>query len=556
MSLIKIHMKPNTYRNSFLALTVAGLSVSSLPAAVVNGADGMILGGTGRITDGPIYTDFSVNNATESWRYLNGGYANVFAPVGQFTGYFDNGTPVAFLDLIPLRTGSITIVNPDGSDAFTIDNTYAGGGGATGATGPTGPAGATGPQGPIGLTGATGPAGATGTQGPIGITGATGPAGTPGAIQTASNGLTLQGTDVQLGGTLTKPSAIQLENFPFHFLGGSTYFQGAGATHTLSIGVGYTNGVTSNRIYSDGPVELQSGGNPYQFLVAPSGYIGMGTANPLAPLHIVSTSNTTDFAGSWTSHQRLSPTLQQGTGTYLDRPIGLLVEGGIAAHGEIATTNWITAYQTINFSDRRIKDIEGVSDSKTDLETLNKFSITDYKMKDKITFGETAFKKVIAQEVESVFPQAVTTRKGAIPDVMQASKAVAQGNQVFQLSVPVSKGLAAGDKIQLINARDSRQIATILTREEEVLTVSLQGVADGEEIFVYGREVDDLRAVDYEALSMLNISATQELSKEVSALKAENTRLSTALARMEALEKAVALLEGRSGETVTVSLKK
>jgi hypothetical protein len=34
------------------------------------------------------------------------------------------------------------------------------------------------------------------------------------------------------------------------------------------------------------------------------------------------------------------------------------------------------------------------------------------------------------------------------------------------------------------------------------------------EIFVYGKEVIDFHIVDYEALSTLNISATQELSKK------------------------------------------
>ncbi|WP_262708345.1 hypothetical protein [Chryseobacterium sp. CH21] len=33
-------------------------------------------------------------------------------------------------------------------------------------------------------------------------------------------------------------------------------------------------------------------------------------------------------------------------------------------------------------------------------------------------------------------------------------------------------------------------------------------------LFVYGTEVSDLRTVDYDALSMLNISATQELVKK------------------------------------------
>ncbi|MGB3079840.1 MAG: hypothetical protein WBB31_12225, partial [Saprospiraceae bacterium] len=44
-------------------------------------------------------------------------------------------------------------------------------------------------------------------------------------------------------------------------------------------------------------------------------------------------------------------------------------------------------------------------------------------------------------------------------------------------------------------------------------------------IFVYGKKVDDLLNVDYDAISMLNVSATQELSKQMDILKAANNKL-------------------------------
>ena len=64
----------------------------------------------------------------------------------------------------------------------------------------------------------------------------------------------------------------------------------------------------------------------------------------------------------------------------------------------------------------------------------------------------------------------------------------------------------------------------------------------------------DLKSVDYDAIAMLNVSATQELAKKVEALEAENSQLKaesrrlTAVeqqnaklaAQMEALEKSVA----------------
>jgi hypothetical protein len=96
--------------------------------------------------------------------------------------------------------------------------------GAKGDTGEAGPAGPEGPAGPTGATGPTGPAGAdstvpgpTGPTGPAGPTGATGPAGVVAATspvlynaetQTVSldltaGGITINGTAVALGGTIT-----------------------------------------------------------------------------------------------------------------------------------------------------------------------------------------------------------------------------------------------------------------------------------------------------------------------------------------------------------------
>ena len=66
-------------------------------------------------------------------------------------------------------------------------------------------------------------------------------------------------------------------------------------------------------------------------------------------------------------------------------------------------------------------------------------------------------------------------------------------------------------------------------------------------VFVYGRPSDDVLTVDYDALSMLNLSATQQLAtlikaqqKEIERLKKENAGqsvvISTILDRLSKLE--------------------
>ena len=71
---------------------------------------------------------------------------------------------------------------------------------------------------------------------------------------------------------------------------------------------------------------------------------------------------------------------------------------------------------------------------------------------------------------------------------------------------------------------------------------------EGDKVFVFGREVDDFRNVDYDAIAMLNVSATQQLKKEkdeeVKALRSQNEELQAAsdalISRLQILESKMA----------------
>ena len=58
----------------------------------------------------------------------------------------------------------------------------------------------------------------------------------------------------------------------------------------------------------------------------------------------------------------------------------------------------------------------------------------------------------------------------------------------------------------------------------------------GDKAFVYGKQCLDLKAVDYDAISMLNVSATHELAKQVDELKGENSDLQDQAKRLLAVE--------------------
>ena len=147
--------------------------------------------------------------------------------------------------------------------------------------------------------------------------------------------------------------------------------------------------------------------------------------------------------------------------------------------------------------------------------------------------GNRPQKKVIAQQVESVFPQAVTLKTGIIPDIFTGAK-------TRDGWVMLATDLKVGDKVRLLADKESPVQEVLEVRVGAFRTAFTPKDAD---VFVYGREVDDFRSVDYDAIAMLNVSATQELAKKLEQkdveLEQKDAVIAALEARMSALEKRV-----------------
>jgi len=237
----------------------------------------------------------------------------------------------------------------------------------------------------------------------------------------------------------------------------------------------------------------------------------------------------------------------------------IYTSNAIAAGGNLLSGGLIIAASSVTPSDSRLKNIVGESDTASDLQTLNKIKVTDYTMKDVSALGSGRIKKVIAQQVEEVYPQAIRKMDGYLPDIYAPGASRAKGNGLFEIETGTALGLNAGDKVKVFTADGEPVFGKVETTAGTSFTANLELVKDGEKVFVYGRQVHDLRTVDYEALGMLNVSATQELSKridakdaEIAALKAEVSHLKTANAKlgslsaeMDELKQAVAALRSK-----------
>ena len=178
--------------------------------------------------------------------------------------------------------------------------------------------------------------------------------------------------------------------------------------------------------------------------------------------------------------------------------------------------NNLVAGTIFAWSDARIKDIRGISDASKDLETLQKIEVTDYQYKDKLAKGDQLQKKVIAQQVADVFPQAVDPNNtGVVPDIMQTAE-ISEG--WVELT---DHGLKEGEIVRLIFEYGKKELKVISSNEHAFQVESDQHGS----IFVYGRQVNDFHDVDYDAIAMLNVSATQELTRKVAQLEKDKQTL-------------------------------
>ena len=314
----------------------------------------------------------------------------------------------------------------------------------------------------------------------------------------------------------------------------------------------------------------QAGDLIYQISAAAGDHVfnnklGIGNMAPLAPLHVSGfASNNFNGARSW--FNPLSATLQPQPAAAFQDSVSAIFDNKVYSPTFVAYSGPITA------SDERLKNVIGRSDSAKDLETLRNIEITDYTMKDSIALGGRPLKMVLAGQVKEVYPNAVQdiSLKGYtfIPDIYaQADSLKEESAGIYSIRLAKAHGLKEGDTIRLITETNDRLTAAVKVIDDHAFTVEPKEPL-GEKVFVYGKECLDLKGVDYSALSMLNISATQELSKKVDALeqrattlestnavlaaenaqlKAQTEKLTALVERMESLEKLVSAQPAKDG---------
>jgi hypothetical protein len=209
--------------------------------------------------------------------------------------------------------------------------------------------------------------------------------------------------------------------------------------------------------------------------------------------------------------------------------------GGTSDYNVVSIPALLQAQSYSNISDERFKKVYGISKGAEDLSTLKNIKIKNYEW---IT-NKKLEKKIIAQQVKDVYPQAVSISPGysLIPNISSKATNVHHDNSRSELHIEMDKphALAVGDSIGM-------RVGKGFLKEKKVIQITdkstfvVSSAESYDDIFVVGKHVNDVLTVDYDAIAMLNVSATQELARQAEELESR-------VRDLEARERRVALLE-------------
>jgi hypothetical protein len=209
--------------------------------------------------------------------------------------------------------------------------------------------------------------------------------------------------------------------------------------------------------------------------------------------------------------------------------------GGAANMSIAANLHIYSAVGFIAASDERIKkNIKPITDS---LDIVNRLNIVSF---DYIDYTKSSVKHgLIAQEVQNVYPEAVTVIKDYIPSVHVLAtkyekvgcKPLSTDGEKYNVIItsPIPHGFVVNDKIKLYINQDGKGDTSDFQCNTDVLEVisdtefvvkPWDDFALDKDLLIYGKEVDDFLTIDKPLIGLLAAGACKVLSEKVTSLKA------------------------------------
>ena len=163
------------------------------------------------------------------------------------------------------------------------------------------------------------------------------------------------------------------------------------------------------------------------------------------------------------------------------------------------------------FSDERIKNNITDIDTKNALDIIRKIKPKKYNYKDIGKCNKPKF-GFIAQEVKSVLDYSTSLTKDFIPDINELAEVL--DSNTIKLNTKTTIDFEVNKRIRFI-LLDGAYLDTNINGILDINTFTVEENILQEQIFVYGREVDDFHVLDTDVIFTVATSALQQVDKEL-----------------------------------------
>ena len=272
------------------------------------------------------------------------------------------------------------------------------------------------------------------------------------------------------------------------------------------------------------------------------GKVGVGTSNPIAKLHVNGSAGFTINTGWLTYFGPYGGNLSHNSNSSWGGG------GSIYATSHICTQGYhVSGSGSITASDSRIKkeivDVEDVAA----LEILRLLKPKKYKYVDEVKRGTEPVWGFIAQEVRDTLPYATQIRTDCLPNIYELAN-VSNSNVITFTNFDTSNLESNVMVLKVYDVDDTEHLVTITdivdehsVRVDEDLSEWIGSIDEsgnvvaGNQLFVYGQQVDDFVFLKKEAIWTVATSALQEVDRQLQAEKEKVASLEERLAVLEAI---------------------
>jgi hypothetical protein len=249
-----------------------------------------------------------------------------------------------------------------------------------------------------------------------------------------------------------------------------------------------------------------------------NGNVGIGNTSPAYPLVVSGTGNSYTITSMSRRYDEIGSI--GNTNPYTMTGIVAYLNGNVLSPGFF-----------VSFSDERLKkEIEELSNDFA-LQTIMKLKPIKYNLIDNIHNNNINY-GFSAQEVQKILPEAVISTKHYLPNIYQNVDKVDNNNSNIIIKADIiSSNLNVNDNIKIINHSNEEQIKKIVSINDNVITLDskIDNYNDGDPLFLYGKEQEDIRCINHNFIYNLNIKATQVLYEIIMKQQEEIIKLTNVL---------------------------